>query len=100
MNRNMMRQMQQLQTKLEKAKEELNHKSVEGTAGGGAVAIVVDGHQKVLDVRIARETVDPDDVETLQDVVLAATNDAMEKSQEMAAKHLNAVTGGLGLPGM
>ncbi len=100
MNRNMMRQMQQLQDKLEKAKEELNHKSVEGTAGGGAVAIVMDGHQRVLDVRIAPEAVDPDDVETLQDVVLAAINDATEKSQEMAGKHLNAVTGGLGLPGM
>ena len=100
MNRNMMRQMQQIQNKLEKAKEELGRKMVEGTAGGGAVAVVMDGHQKVIDVRIAPEAVDPDDVETLQDVVLAATNDAMEKSQAMASKHLNAVTGGLGLPGM
>ncbi len=96
----MMRQMQQIQGKLDKAKEELGRKTIEGTAGGGAVAVVVDGHQNVIDIRIAPEAVDPDDVETLQDVVLAAVNDAMEKSQAMAAKHLNAVTGGLGLPGM
>ena len=100
MNRNMMRQMQQIQNKIEKAKEELGRRTVEGTAGGGAVAVVMDGHQRVVDVRIAPEAVDPDDVETLQDVVLAAANDAMEKSQALAAKHLNAATGGLGLPGM
>ena len=96
----MMRQMQQLQAKLEKAKDELGGMTVSGTAGGGAITVVMDGHQKVLDVRIAKEAVDPDDVETLQDLVLAATNDANEKSQALAAKHLNAVTGGLGLPGM
>ncbi|MDA1095758.1 MAG: YbaB/EbfC family nucleoid-associated protein [Chloroflexi bacterium] len=96
----MMRQMQQLQAKLEKAKDELGGMSVSGTAGGGAITVVMDGHQRVLDVRIAKEAVDPDDVETLQDLVLAATNDANEKSQALAAKHLNAVTGGLGLPGM
>ena len=95
-----MRQMQQLQAKLEKAKDELGGMSVSGTAGGGAITVVMDGHQRVLDVRIAKEAVDPDDVETLQDLVLAATNDANEKSQALAAKHLNAVTGGLGLPGM
>lgn len=100
MNRNMMRQVQQLQNRLEKAKAELSGMTVEGTAGGGAVAVVMDGHQRVRAVRIQPEVVDPKDVETLQETVLAAVNDATEKSQAMMAKHLGAITGGLGLPGM
>ena len=100
MNRNMMRQMQQLQNKLEKAKDELGEMIVEGTAGGGAVTVIMDGHQIVREVRIEPEAVDPEDVETLQDMVLGAMNDATGKSQELATKHLGAVTGGLGLPGL
>lgn len=100
MNRNMMRQMQQLQNKLEKAKDELGEMIVEGTAGGGAVTVTMDGHQLVREVRIEPEAVDPEDVETLQDMVLGAMNDATGKSQELATKHLGAVTGGLGLPGL
>ena len=100
MNRNMMRQMQQLQNKLEKAKGELGDMTVEGTAGGGAVSVIMDGHQNVREVTIAPEAVDPEDVETLQDMVLGAVNDANEKAQELANKHLGAITGGLGLPGM
>lgn len=96
MNRNAQRQMQQLQSRLEKVKAELAAMTVEGTAGGGAVTVVMDGHQRVRAVRIAPEAVDPQDVEALQDMVLAAVNDAAEKAQALAAKHL----GALGLPGM
>ena len=98
MNRNMMRQMQQLQTKLEKAQNELNDMTVEGTAGGGAVTIVMDGHQNVRSVSIAPEAVDPDDVETLEDLILAAVGDANLKAKDLANNHLGAITGGLGLP--
>ena len=98
MNRNMMRQMQQLQTKLEKAQNELNDMIVEGTAGGGAVTIVMDGHQNVRTVSIAPEAVDPDDVETLEDLILAAVGDANLKAKDLANNHLGAITGGLGLP--
>ncbi|MBI4236521.1 MAG: YbaB/EbfC family nucleoid-associated protein [Chloroflexi bacterium] len=96
----MMRQVQQLQGRLEKAKAELAAMSVEGTAGGGAVTVVMDGHQRVRAVRIAPEAVDPADVETLQEMVMAAVNDAAERSQALMAKHLGAITGGLGLPGI
>ena len=98
MNRNMMRQMQQLQTKLEKAQTELNDMTVEGTAGGGAVTILMDGHQNVRSVKIAPEAVDPDDVETLEDIILAAVGDANMKAKDLANNHLGAITGGLGLP--
>ncbi len=70
MNRNMMRQMQQLQSKLEKAQNELGEMTVEGTAGGGVVTVVMDGHQTVRSVSIAPEAVDPEDIETLEDLVI------------------------------
>ena len=99
MNRNTMRQMQQLQSKLEKAQNELNDMTVEGTAGGGVVTVVMDGHQNIRSVSIAPEAVDPDDIETLEDLVLGAVNDANTRAKELAANHLGAITGGLGLPG-
>ena len=100
MNRQFMRQAQQLQQRLEKAQEELEAATVEATAGGGMVTAVVTGKLRLTSLTIDREAVDPDDAEVLGEMVMAAVNEGMEKSQEMAAKHLNAVTGGLGLPGM
>ena len=100
MNRNMMRQMQQLQSKLEKAQNELGDMVVEGSAGGGAVTLVMDGHQNVRSVSIAPEAVDPGDIETLEDLVLGAVNDANNKAKDLATSHLGAITGGLGLPGL
>ena len=99
MNRNMMRQMQQLQSKLEKAQNELGDMTVEGSAGGGAVTIVMDGHQNVRSVSIAPEAIDPEDIETLEDLVLGAVNDANNKAKDLATNHLGPITGGLGLPG-
>ncbi len=100
MNRNMMRQMQQLQSKLEKAQNELGEMTVEGTAGGGAVTVVMDGHQNIRSVSITPEAVDPEDVETLEDLVLGAVTDANNKAKDLASTHLGKLTGGLGLPGM
>ena len=98
MNRNMMRQAQQLQAKLEKVQEELETLTVEGSSGGGVVKIVMSGKQVVESV-----TIDPDaaeDVDLLQDLVAAAVNDAFTKTQELAAQKMSAVTGGLKIPGL
>ena len=94
----MLKQLQQMQAKMAKIQEELGEKTVTGTAGGGMVEVVANGHQKVLSVTVKREVVDPADVEMLQDLVLAAVNDAMEKARELAAKEMGAVTAGMGLP--
>ncbi len=100
MNRNLLRQAQELQQRLAKAQEALENETVEGTAGGGAVKVTVTGKQKVQSVKIAAEAVDPQDVAILEDLVLAAVNDAMDKAQELAAKRMSAVTGGMKIPGL
>lgn len=95
-----MRQMQQLQSKMEKLQEELGEMTMDGTAGGGAVKVVVDGHQNVRSVEIAAEVVDPAEVEMLQEMVLGAVTDAMEKSKKIAADKMAPLTGGMNIPGM
>ncbi len=94
----MLKQLQQMQARMTKIQEVLGEKTVVGTAGGGMVEVTVNGHQKVLDVRIKPEVVDPADVEILQDLVLAACNEALERARELAAKEMGAVTAGMGLP--
>ncbi len=95
-----MRLLQQMQERLMKAQEELGNEVVEGTAGGGAVKIVMTGHQKVRSVTIDPEVVDPEDVEMLQDLVMAAIAEAVDKSHELASKRLGALTGGFKIPGL
>ena len=94
----MLKQLQQMQAKMAKIQEELGEKTVTGTAGGGVVEVVANGHQKVLSVPVKPEVVDPADIEMLQDLVLAAVNDAMDKARELASKEMGAVTAGMGLP--
>jgi DNA-binding YbaB/EbfC family protein len=94
----LLKQLQQMQARMTKVQEELADKTVTGTAGGGMVEVTVNGHQKVLSIKVKPEVVDPSDVEMLQDLVLAATNDALDKARELASRELGAVTGGLGLP--
>ncbi len=92
----MLRQVQQMQDRMQKVQKELESETVEASAGGGAVTVVATGAQKVVSVRIDPEAAgDPD---MLQDLVVAAVNEAMEKSKEMAAAKMQAVTAGLGLP--
>jgi len=91
---------QRMQADMAKAQAELAEATVEGSAGGGAVVIVLTGTQEIKDVRINKDAVDPDDVETLQDLVRAAFGDALAKSRELAAQRLGSVTGGLKIPGM
>ncbi|MEK7216638.1 MAG: YbaB/EbfC family nucleoid-associated protein [Chloroflexota bacterium] len=100
MNRDLMRQAQQLQARMVKMQEELGSETVEGTAGGGVVTVVVNGHQVLQSVKIQPEAVDPSDVEMLEDLVLAATNEALEKAREMASQRMGALTGGLRIPGL
>jgi DNA-binding YbaB/EbfC family protein len=90
----------EMQANMAKAQEELAAATVEGTAGGGAVVVVLSGTQDVRSVKIQKDAVDPEDVETLQDLVLAAFTDALKKSRELAAQRLGGVTGGLKIPGM
>ena len=96
----MMRQVQKLQEEMVKAQEALGEETVTVTAGGGAIAVVMTGQQRVQSISIAPEVVDPEDVEMLEDLVTAAVNEALERSQELAAEQLGALTGGLRIPGL
>ncbi|MBT2658830.1 YbaB/EbfC family nucleoid-associated protein [Bacillus sp. ISL-18] len=95
---NMMKQMQKMQKKMAEAQEELGQQKIEGTAGGGMVTVVVTGHKEVVDVQIKPEAVDPDDVEMLQDLVLAAVNDALKKAEELTNNTMGQFTKGMNLP--
>ncbi len=95
-----LRQAQELQARLAKAQQELSTITVEATSGGGAVKVVMDGQQKIQSVKISREVINPDDAEMLEDLVLTAVKEATAKSQEVAAKHMEKLTGGLKIPGL
>ena len=97
---NMMKQAQKLQSQMMKLQEEMADKTVETTAGGGMIKVIANGRQQVVSIRIEKEVVDPDDVEMLQDLILAAVNEALSKSQEMVAAEMSKLTGGLNIPGI
>ena len=100
MNMNkMMKQVQKMQREMARVQEEMEAKTVPGTAGGGAVTVTVNGKLELLSVEIEPEVVDPDDVEMLQDLVMAATNEAIRESQDMMAQAMARFTGGLKIPG-
>ena len=93
-------QLQKLQEEFAKTQDRLGDETVEVTVGGGMVKAVMTGQQKLLSITISPDAVDPDDVEMLQDMILAAINEAVEKSQGMAAEKMGALTGGLRIPGL
>ncbi|MFZ0135292.1 MAG: YbaB/EbfC family nucleoid-associated protein [Desulfobacterales bacterium] len=97
---NMMKQAQKLQAKMLRLQEELAEKTIETSAGGGMVKVVANGKQQIVAIQIEKEVVDPEDVDMLQDLVLAAVNDALAKSQEMVSSEMAKLTGGLGIPGL
>lgn len=97
MNKNMIRQAQKQMAQLQKIQEELETLTVEGSAGGGAVKVVMTGKQTVESVTIDPEAAE--EIELLQDMVLAAVNDAAAKAQELAAQKMSVVTGGMNIPG-
>ena len=100
MNKKMMKQAQQLQQRMMRLQEELESATVEATAGGGVVKVVVSGKMNIESLTIDPEVVSSDDVEMLQDLVLAAVNEGLSKAQEMASAKMGALTGGMNIPGL
>ncbi len=98
---NLMKQAQKMQKDMEKMQEELQDRTVEASVGGGTVTVVVTGKKELKEIIIKPEVVDPDDVEMLQDLILAAVNEAIRKAEEMVSGEMGKITGGLGgLPGL
>ncbi|MEE8553307.1 MAG: YbaB/EbfC family nucleoid-associated protein [Desulfobacterales bacterium] len=97
---NMMKQAQKLQSKMLKLQEEMAEKTVEASSGGGMVKVVANGRQQLLSIQIEKEVVDPEDLEMLQDLILAAVNEALLKSQEMVTGEMSKLTGGMNIPGL
>lgn len=97
---NIMKQAQQMQAKIARVQQELETREVEASAGGGMVTARVNGKQQLLDLKIEKAVVDPEDVDMLQDLVLAAVNEGLKKSQEMVQQEMSKITGGMSLPGM
>ncbi|MDH5297599.1 MAG: YbaB/EbfC family nucleoid-associated protein [Desulfobulbaceae bacterium] len=96
----LMQQAQQLQGKMKQMQEELAHKQVTSTVGGGMVTVTVNGRHQLLSIVIDREVINPDDPAMLQDLVAAAVNDAMQKAQELIQQETGKLTGGIKIPGL
>jgi DNA-binding YbaB/EbfC family protein len=96
----LMKQAQQIQTKMAKLQEDLGDRTVEASSGGGMVIVVANGRQEVLSIKIEPEVIDPDDVEMLQDLIMAAVNDALARAKEMVNEEMGKLTKGMNIPGM
>jgi len=96
----MMKQVQKMQQDMLKLQEELASRTVESSAGGGAVKVIANGKNEVISVEIKPEAVDPEDVEMLQDLITAAVNEALKKAQELVSEEMGKLTGGLKIPGL
>jgi len=97
---NIMKQAKKMQEKIGRLQEELETRTIEAQAGGGMVRVVVNGKFEVVSLKIEKEVVNPEDIEMLQDLIAAAVNEGIRKSQEMASSEMAKITGGLGIPGM
>ena len=97
---NIMKQAKKMQEKIGRLQEELETKTIEAQAGGGMVRVIVNGKFEVVSLKIEKEVVNPEDIEMLQDLIAAAVNEGIRKSQEMASSEMAKITGGLGIPGM
>ena len=96
---NMMKQVQKMQKDMQKLQEEVELRTVEASAGGGAITVVASGKKEIKEIIIKPEVVDPDDVEMLQDLIMAAVNEAIRMADEMVSKEMGKITGGINLPG-
>ena len=96
----MMKQVQKMQKKMMELQGELEQQRVEGTAGGGMITVVANGRQDILEIKIQPDVVNPDDVEMLEDLILAAIHQAQQKAQEMMDKEMGQITGGVQIPGL
>jgi DNA-binding YbaB/EbfC family protein len=97
---NLVRQAQQLQAKMLKVQEEMATRTAEASAGGGMVTAVANGKQELVSIKLEKEVVNPEDLEMLQDLIVAAANAALKKAQEMVSDEMKKLTGGINLPGL
>lgn len=97
---NLMKQAQQMQRKMLQMQEEMAHKTIDASVGGGMVMVTANGKSEVLRIKIEPQAVDPDDIEMLEDLILAGVNEALRKAQEMMSEEMNKLTGGLKIPGL
>lgn len=97
---NLVKQAQQMQQKMQKMQEEMAHKTVDASVGGGMVMVTANGRSEVVSVKIDPAAIDPDDVEMLEDLVLAGVNEALRKAQEVMASEMSKLTGGMKIPGL
>lgn len=97
---NIMKQAKKIQEKIASMQAELESRTIEATAGGGMVTVVVNGKFEILSMKIEREVVNPDDVDMLQDLIMAAANEGIRKAQEMASAEMSKITGGFNIPGL
>jgi hypothetical protein len=97
---NMMKQVQKMQQEMARLQAEMEQKTVESSAGGGAVSVVVTGKKELKEIKINPAAVDPDDVEMLEDLILAAVNEGLRKAEEMVTGEMARITGGLNIPGL
>ena len=100
MNRKMLKQAQELQKQMVQVQQEVESSTVEATSGGGVVTVIVTGKMILESVKISKDVVDPEDVEMLEDLVQAAINEGLSKAQKMASDKMNAITGGMNIPGL
>lgn len=97
---NIMKEAQRLQAQMENLREEVAMRTVEATAGGGMVTVVANGNQEIISIKIEREVISPDDPQMLEDLVLAATNEALRKAKEMLVAEMSKLAGGMKIPGL
>lgn len=97
---NMMKQAQKMQKQMEEMQAEVEKKEVEASAGGGAVVVKMTGKKEIINIDIKPEVVDPDDVEMLQDLIIAAVNEAIRSAEEMVSKEMSKITGKMNIPGL
>ena len=100
MNRNLLKQAQQMQARMAKMQQELESEVVEATSGGGMVKVVISGKMKIMSITVSPDVVDSDDIEMLQDLIVTAVNEGLIKAQELASGRMRALTGGLNIPGL
>ncbi len=96
---NLVKQAQKMQKQMEKMQEELESKTIETTAGGGAIKITISGKKEIKEIKINPDVVDPDDIEMLEDLILTSVNEAIRQAEEMSSSEMNKITGGLNVPG-
>lgn len=96
----MIKQAQKMQEEMERVQQETEEEQVEATSGGGAVKVVVNGKKELVSIKLDPDAVDPDDVETLEDLILAAVNEGVKKAEEIMSERMGAITGGLNIPGL